>query len=155
MILVFSRCRKLPKALKDWEAFNELKKKIDDFNECCPLLELMADKSMKDRHWQRIGSLTNHHFDVENENFVLRNIMEAPLLEFKEDIEVLFLTIEIQLSQRKLEAFIGPFINAKPNQYCCLHCCLPGLQKRSGVSVPINLGLLGTFKLKFLISRKT
>ena len=83
-----TRCRKLPKALKEWEAFIELKKKIDDFNECCPLLELMANKAMKDRHWERIANVTGHKFDVDNENFLLRNIMEAPLLENKEDIEV-------------------------------------------------------------------
>ena len=43
---------------------------------------------MKDRHWNRIGELTGHHFEVENENFALRNIMEADLLHYKEDIEV-------------------------------------------------------------------
>ena len=86
--MLFLRCRKLPKALKEWQAFNELKKKIDDFNECCPLLELMANKAMKDRHWERIANVTRHKFDVESENFLLRNIMEAPLLENKEDIEV-------------------------------------------------------------------
>lgn len=53
-----NRCRKLPKGLKEWQAFNELKKKIDDFNETCPLLELMANKAMKDRHWERIATLT-------------------------------------------------------------------------------------------------
>ena len=40
------------------------------------------------RHWDRIAKITQHTFDVENENFQLRNIMEAPLLENKEDIEV-------------------------------------------------------------------
>ena len=83
-----ARCRKLPKALKEWQAFNDLKQKIDDFNETCPLLELMAHPAMKERHWDRIAKTTGHTFDFEAENFMLRNIMEAPLLKNKEDIEV-------------------------------------------------------------------
>ena len=58
------RCRKLPKGLKEWQAYNELKKKIDDFNESCPLLELMADKAMKHRHWERLENLTSYKFDI-------------------------------------------------------------------------------------------
>jgi len=81
------RCRKLPKGLKEWQAFNDLKKKIDDFNETCPLLELMANRAMKDRHWDRITQLTGHTFDVHQESFQLRNLMEAPLLDYKDDIE--------------------------------------------------------------------
>ncbi|XP_045484350.1 dynein axonemal heavy chain 8 [Pieris rapae] len=81
------RCRKLPKAMKDWPAFIELKKKIDDFNETCPLLELMADKSMKDRHWRRLEKLMNCVLDVESDTFTLANVMEAPLLQNKEDVE--------------------------------------------------------------------
>ena len=84
----FVRCRKLPKALKEWEAFNDLKKKIDDFNETCPLLEMMTNKAMLERHWKRMEEVTGHSFDVESESFQLRNIMEAPLLKFREDIEV-------------------------------------------------------------------
>ena len=82
------RCRKLPRALKEWPAFNALKKTIDDFNETCPLLELMTNKAMKTRHWQRMADTTGHVFDIENEGFCLKNIMEAPLLQNKEDIEV-------------------------------------------------------------------
>ena len=48
----------------------------------------MANKAMKERHWDRIATVTGHQFDVESENFLLRNIMEAPLLANKEDIEV-------------------------------------------------------------------
>ena len=88
MLSICNRCRKLPRALKDWQAFQDLRKTIDDFNESCPLLELMANKAMKLRHWERIAQVTGHTFDVESEAFALRNIMEAPLLKYKEDIEV-------------------------------------------------------------------
>ena len=57
---LFFRCRKLPKALKEWPAFFALKKTIDDFNEVCPLLELMSNKAMKTRHWERIEVATRH-----------------------------------------------------------------------------------------------
>lgn len=83
-----NRCRKLPKGLKEWPAFFALKKTIDDFNDMCPLLELMANKAMKPRHWQRIMDSLNHIFEFESEGFCLKNILEAPLLQHKEDIEV-------------------------------------------------------------------
>jgi dynein heavy chain len=82
--------------LKEWPAFHALKRTVDDFNDMCPLLELMANKAMKPRHWQRIMEVLKHNFDLESENFCLKNILEAPLLKYKEDIEV--------------------------SQYCC--CCL-------------------------------
>ena len=50
----------------------------------------MANRAMKERHWDRIAKCTGHTFDFESEGFALRNIMEAPLLENKEDIEVRF-----------------------------------------------------------------
>ncbi len=83
-----NKCRKLPKGLKEWQAFKDLTKKIDNFNAVCPLLEKMAENAMKERHWKRIEELTNHKFDIESESFTLRSVMEAPLLENIEDIEV-------------------------------------------------------------------
>uniref|UniRef100_A0A8C8RI05 Dynein axonemal heavy chain 5 n=1 Tax=Pelusios castaneus TaxID=367368 RepID=A0A8C8RI05_9SAUR len=82
-----NRIRKLPKALKEWQAFHDLKKKIDDFAESCPLLEMMANKAMMPRHWERIAQVTGHNFDVVSESFSLKNIMDASLLKYKEDIE--------------------------------------------------------------------
>ncbi|XP_076826623.1 dynein axonemal heavy chain 5 [Brachyhypopomus gauderio] len=82
-----NRIWKLPKALKEWQAFNDLKKKIDDFSETCPLLYMMANKAMMARHWQRLTDITGHTFEVESGNFSLKNVIEAPLLKHKEDIE--------------------------------------------------------------------
>lgn len=62
--------------------------KIDDFNEMVPLLELMANKAMKPRHWKRIEDLTGASLEVESDSFTLRNLLEAPLLKYKEEIEV-------------------------------------------------------------------
>ena len=42
---------------------------------------------MKYRHWQRITKLTGYEFDLEKAGLSLKDIMEAPLLEHKEDIE--------------------------------------------------------------------
>ncbi|XP_047042441.1 dynein axonemal heavy chain 8-like [Helicoverpa zea] len=81
------RCRRLPKGMKDWPAFLVLKSKIDDFNQTCPLLEMMADKSMKERHWKRLENLLNCVLDVESESFTLAKVMEAPLLQNKDDVE--------------------------------------------------------------------
>ncbi|CAF0723345.1 unnamed protein product [Didymodactylos carnosus] len=81
-------CQRLPKGLRDFPAFHALKKTIDEFSECCPLLEMMSNKAMQHRHWQRIADVTGvHHLDVEADDFRLRHVMDLPLLQFKEDIE--------------------------------------------------------------------
>lgn len=92
--------------MQSWKAYIELKKKIDDFNETCPLLQLMTSRAMKDRHWQRMEEIMNYNFDVDNPKTTLGKIMLAPLLQYKEDVLVTFnhsLTIFLQL---KLE-YIG------------------------------------------------
>ncbi|XP_018316536.1 dynein heavy chain 8, axonemal [Mycetomoellerius zeteki] len=82
-----NKCRKLPKTMREWPAYVDLKKKIDDFNEMCPLLEMMANKAMKDRHWEKLSKLCQYFFDVKSETFTLANVMQAPLLKYKDDVE--------------------------------------------------------------------
>ncbi|XP_070312609.1 dynein axonemal heavy chain 8 [Odocoileus virginianus] len=108
-----NRCRKLPKGLKDWQAFLDLKKRIDDFSESCPLLEMMTNKAMKQRHWDRISELTGTPFDVESDSFCLRNIMEAPLLKNKDDIEDICISA---IKEKDIEAKLTQVIENWTNQ---------------------------------------
>lgn len=48
----------------------------------------MTNKAMMTWHWKRIIKVTGHTIEVETDNFKLRKIMEAPLLKYKEEIEV-------------------------------------------------------------------
>ncbi|GAA55986.1 dynein heavy chain 5 axonemal [Clonorchis sinensis] len=82
-----NRCLKLPSALRDYQAYEDLRKMLADFNQIMPLLELMTNPAMRPRHWVRLKELTGHEFNVEAEGFALRNILMAPLLKYKEDVE--------------------------------------------------------------------
>ncbi|KAJ7395639.1 hypothetical protein BTVI_152782 [Pitangus sulphuratus] len=107
-----NRCRKLPRAVKEWQAFLDLKKTIEDFSECCPLLERMSNKVMMPRHWKQIADLTEHRFDVESETFKLRDIMEAPLLRYKEDIEDICISaVKERDIEQKLKQVISEWDN--------------------------------------------
>ncbi|XP_065523675.1 dynein axonemal heavy chain 5 [Lathamus discolor] len=107
-----NRCRKLPRGVKEWQAFFDLKKTIEDFSECCPLLEHMSSKAMMPRHWKQIADLTEYNFDVESETFKLRNIMEAPLLRYKDEIEDICMSaVKERDIEQKLKQVIAEWDN--------------------------------------------
>lgn len=56
-------------------------------------MRLSVLQAMLPRHWTRLSQVTGHSFQVDSESFSLRNIMEAPLLKHKEDIEVMMLQV--------------------------------------------------------------
>ena len=51
-------CKKMPKALREYEAFVELKRLIDDFLETLPLVQQLAHPSMRARHWTALMEAT-------------------------------------------------------------------------------------------------
>jgi dynein heavy chain len=52
-----------------------------------PLLEMMSHKAIQQRHLEQIMTLTKTTFNLDPDLFFLRNLMEAPLLPHREDIE--------------------------------------------------------------------
>ncbi len=53
-----AQCKKLPKALREWPAYNDCKKTIDDFLEMLPLFQALTSKAMRERHWKDLMSIT-------------------------------------------------------------------------------------------------
>eukprot|EP00435_Cladocopium_sp_Y103_P049327 s450_g14.t2 len=47
------RCKKMPPQLREWPAYHELKKEIEDFQQVLPLLMELSKKSIQQRHWQQ------------------------------------------------------------------------------------------------------
>jgi len=81
------RCRKLPKKLKEWAAYLELRQKITDFQDILPMVGELSKDSVKPRHWNEVIALTKTNFNYSGENFSLEDILSSNILKFKEDVE--------------------------------------------------------------------
>lgn len=53
------RCLRLPKGMREWEAYIELQAKIEDFGTLLPLFQLMSHPAVKQRHWLEISKVTD------------------------------------------------------------------------------------------------
>lgn len=84
---IFStRCRKMPKQLKEWPAYHELKQEIDEFSDVLPLLTELAKKSVLPRHWVQLTEITKVDLPVESEGFRLQGLIDANLNRFRDEI---------------------------------------------------------------------
>ena len=80
-------CKKMPKELRGWDAYIELKKTVDDFLETLPLVEQLANPALRPRHWKALEELTGHELNIQSETFKLSTLLEADILAKAEDVE--------------------------------------------------------------------
>ncbi|CAE8591739.1 unnamed protein product, partial [Polarella glacialis] len=80
------RCKKMPRQLRDWPAYNELKKEIEDFQEVLPLLLELGKPSIQPRHWQQVMDITGKDLPIDSENFKLQSLIDAALNEYTDEI---------------------------------------------------------------------
>ena len=83
-----TQCRRLSRKLHEWPAYKELSKTINDFLEILPLLTDLSKPAMRPRHWEQISQITGYTFDLAKfSELKLRSVLDANLLEHREDIE--------------------------------------------------------------------
>lgn len=87
-----AQIKKLPKQLKEWQAFHDCQRMATDFGNIVPLLKGLSQKCIRARHWQQLMSITNKQLNLSpgwEGGFTLRELLEADLLSHVEDIEEL------------------------------------------------------------------
>mmetsp|Transcript_5388 Transcript_5388/g.12712 ORF Transcript_5388/g.12712 Transcript_5388/m.12712 type:complete len:4322 (-) Transcript_5388:507-13472(-) len=84
-----AQARKLPKALREWQAYLDCKRTIDDFLEMLPLFQALTHKSMRPRHWEEIMSVTGAELNLAEDVFKLQHLLDANLLRHREEVEEL------------------------------------------------------------------
>ena len=82
-----AQMKKLPRAMRELGAYEELRKTIEDFLEVLPLLQMLSNNAMRQRHWDEIQEICGVVFKMDAESFTLSNLMEADLLKYAEDVE--------------------------------------------------------------------
>lgn len=54
------QCIKLPKDLKEWQAYKELKTSIENLKALLPIITILKKDAVKDRHWEALNEKTTH-----------------------------------------------------------------------------------------------
>jgi dynein heavy chain len=82
-----SRCKRLPKRLREYNAFKMLRDQIDDFQLIIPMLQELSKDSIRDRHWDEIKQICGAEFDQTSPEFKLSELLEIDMPQHHEDIE--------------------------------------------------------------------
>lgn len=81
-------CQNLPKDLKEWQAYKELKNSIENLIALLPIITLLKKDSIKSRHWDTLNEKVPKRIPYDSEQpFLLSDLIEANVLEFVDDVE--------------------------------------------------------------------
>ncbi|KIZ06068.1 Dynein gamma chain, flagellar outer arm [Monoraphidium neglectum] len=82
-----AQCRKLPKALRDWQAYVDCRDTIDNFLELLPLFQALAHQAMRERHWRTVMAITGKELSLAEDVFKLQHLLECGLLAHRDEVE--------------------------------------------------------------------
>lgn len=92
---------RLPKNLKEWPAYKDLKSKIDNYKAVLPYIKELKEPMIKDRHWELLIGFSKKKLNFRQpDNFFIKELIDANLVSFAEDLEDL---IDSAKKQDKIE----------------------------------------------------
>jgi dynein heavy chain len=81
-----ARLARMPRSLRQWDAFRTLKGKLEDFQTNIPLLEQLSKDSIKPRHWTELMRFTSTDFRIDSGDFRLQTLLDCHLEEYADDV---------------------------------------------------------------------
>ena len=82
------QCIKLPRDLKEWQAYKELKSSIENLKTLLPIISILKKDAVKDRHWEALNEKTEHRIPFDQpEIFIIEDLTKAKVLDLAEDID--------------------------------------------------------------------
>ncbi|CAM39085.2 putative dynein heavy chain [Leishmania braziliensis MHOM/BR/75/M2904] len=81
-----NQCKRLPKSLRDWDAYVELKTILDNFMELQPVIQELKSPAVVERHWQEIMKVSGHKWRTDPDVFKLQDLVDANLLVAAEEV---------------------------------------------------------------------
>ena len=104
------QCISLPKDLKTWQAYTELKVKIESYKEVLPIISELKKPSIRDRHWLKVVDVTGDQIPFDQEEiFVMEDLMKAKILDNKEEIEDICDSADKQVAIKKKLDELGAY----------------------------------------------
>lgn len=95
------QCLKLPKDLKEWQAYKELKCSIENLKTLTPIITILKKDAVKDRHWEALNDKCVHRIPYDQlELFIIEDLTKAKVLDLLEDIDEIGESAE---KQKKIE----------------------------------------------------
>ena len=99
------QCVRLPRDLKEWQAYKELKSSIENLKGILPVISILKKDAVKDRHWDALNDKTEHRIPYDQpEIFIIEDLTKAKVLDLAEDIDEIGESAE---KQRKIEIALG------------------------------------------------
>ena len=69
-----AQMKKLPRAMRELGAYEELRKTIEDFLEVLPLLQMLSNDAMRQRHWSEIQEICGVTYKMDADSFKLSDL---------------------------------------------------------------------------------
>ena len=101
--------QRLPSDLRRWPAAKDLKAKIDNYKDLLPFVRDLKNDNIKERHWEEIikiakGGDPDKEINLnykDHDNFIFKDLIEANLLAYREDLEDIISTAKKQQKIQK------------------------------------------------------